>query len=93
MADLPFRSDAAQTSSPGSIGDVSHLPPGAENSPIDQPSVSAPGGRFPQDDLPMVAYHGGGSGFTEGFSPSPENPPLPTDPMDGVGLTPTGNRR
>jgi hypothetical protein len=88
MADLPFRSQAASSAGPGSSGDNSHLPPEQD---IDGVNGRAPGGRWPQDDLPMRSNSA--PGWSDGFSPSPDNPPLPTDHTDGVGLPPNGTRR
>jgi len=93
MADLPFRSQAASSAGSGSSGDNSFIGRGGENADINGSQGGAPGGRWPQDDLPMSAAPGNASGWTEGFSPSSENPPLPGSNTDGVGLTPTGNRR
>jgi hypothetical protein len=88
MANLPFPSQSS-----GSSGDVSYIGSGAENAGINGHQGDAPGGRWPQDDLPVASAPGNSMGWTEGFSPSPENPPLPGSPTDGVGLPPAGNRR
>lgn len=85
---LPF-----PTSGSGSSGDTSHLPAGGENAGVNGQQGGAPGGRWPQEDLPMNPTPSGG-GWTEGFSPSPENPPLPAPGSnDGAGLPPNGIRR
>ena len=93
MADLPFRSQAASSAGSGSSGDNSFLGRGGEDAEINGHQGDAPGGRWPQDDLPMDAAIGNNKGWTEGFSPSSDNPPLPSSHTDGVGLTPSGNRR
>jgi hypothetical protein len=93
MAELPFRSQVSQTASSGSSGDNSFIGRGAEDADINGTQGGAPGGRWPQDDLPMSAAPGNAQGWTEGFSPSNENPALPGSPDEGVGLTPAGNRR
>lgn len=83
---LPFGTQA----SGGSTGNNSYLPP---EQGIDGQQGGAPGGRWPQDDLPMRPTSTPGNGWSEGFSPSPENPPMPSSHTDGVGLTPNGIRR
>lgn len=94
MADtLPFRVQAGATASSGSSGDNSFIGPGGDNAQVNASQGGAPGGRWPQDDLPMNAAIGNSTGWTEGFSPSPENPPLPGSNTEGVGLTPNGTRR
>ena len=50
---------------------------------IDSLHDGAPGGRFFGSDLPVDS--GGQHATTGGFSPEPSNPPLPTNPQDGVG--------
>lgn len=83
---LPFTNG---TSGGGSSGDTSHNGPGAEQAGINGSSTGpAPGGRWPDSDLPMDAAPGNGSGWSEGFSPSPTNAPA-----NGDGLPPAGNRR
>lgn len=89
---LPFRSQASASAGPGSSGDNSFLPPGAENADIDGVNGRA-ASRWPQDELPVASTPAGGSGWTEGFNPTADNPPLPTSHTDGVGLPPNGNRR
>lgn len=93
MAELPFRTQAGSSAASGSVGDISHLGRGAEDADINGSQGGAPGGRWPQDDLPMASAPGNASGWTEGFSPSSENPPLPGSHTEGVGLPPTGIRR
>lgn len=75
------------------IASTAHLPRGGEDSAIDETQGGAVGGRWPQDDLPMAAAPGNASGFTEGFAPTADNPPLPTSHTEGCGLTPSGIRR
>lgn len=75
------------------IASTAHLPRGGEDADICGQQGQAPGGRWPQDDLPMSAAPGNSSGFTEGFAPTADNPPLPTSHTEGVGLPPTGTRR
>lgn len=93
MAELPFRSQAASSAGSGSSGDNSFIGRGGENADINGTQGGAPGGRWPQDDLPMSAAPGNSQGWSEGFSPSSETPPLPSSHTEGVGLTPSGNRR
>lgn len=89
----PFLSStSAGSAGPGS-GDTSHLGRGAEDADVNGSQGGAPGGRWPQDDLPVDAAPGNASGWTEGFNPTSDNPPLPASHTDGVGLPPAGNRR
>lgn len=90
MSTLPFLVQTGSSAASGSSGDNSFIGP---EQGIDGQSPGAPGGRFPQDDLPMNPTPSGG-GWSEGFSPSSENPPLPAPGSnDGAGLPPNGNRR
>jgi hypothetical protein len=88
MADkLPFRSQAGAASSmSGPEGDIPGWTPFTQG--------EAPAGKvFSEGELPVIATHGG-SGFSEGFSPSAMNPPLPAPGSDtGFPLPPSGNRR
>jgi hypothetical protein len=86
MPDLPFRAQASASSGSGSSGDNSYIGP---EQGINGTQGGAPGGRLPQDDLPMRPSP---PSWSEGFSPSPDNPPLPTSHEDGVGKCPSGGR-
>jgi hypothetical protein len=90
MPELPFRAQAASSAGSGSSGDNSYIGPEAG---INGHQGDAPGGRWPQDDLPMSSAPGNAKGWTEGYSPSPENAPLPSSHTDGAGLPPAGGRR
>jgi hypothetical protein len=90
MSDLPFRAQASASSGPGSSGDNSHIGRGGEDADINGTQGGAPGGRLPQDDLPMRSSP---PSWSEGFSPTNDNPPLPSSHTDGVGLPPSGGRR
>jgi len=91
MAEPAFLNQSGASSS--GIANTSHLPRGGEDADINGEQGMAPGGRWPQDDLPMSSAPGNASGFTEGFSPTADNPPLPTSHTEGVGLPPSGIRR
>jgi hypothetical protein len=87
--DNPLRRQAGTSA----LGDNSYIGP---EQGINGEQGAAPGGKSIADDLPMRSAHVAGSGFTEGFSPSSDNPPLPDPTGDvnaGVGLTPNGIRR
>jgi hypothetical protein len=93
MPELPFRAQASQTAGSGSSGDNSFIGRGGEDAEINGQQGEAPGGRWPQDDLPVASTPSGGQGWTEGFNPTSENPPLPGTNTEGVGSPPSGNRR
>jgi hypothetical protein len=84
---LPMRSDASAASS--ASGPVGELPPWRDTT-----QGGAPAGEFfTPGELPIHATHGG-AGFTEGFSPSSANPPLPAPGSDeGFPKPPSGERR
>lgn len=80
---LPFNTPS------GSSGDTSHNGRGAEQADINGSATGpAPGGRWPDADLPMSSAPGNTTGWTEGFSPEAGNPA-----PNGDGLTPAGIRR
>lgn len=84
MADLPFGASGKGVGTPEGV-----IPPWRDTT-----QGGAPAGEFfTPAELPIAAVHGG-SGFSEGFSPSPSNPALPAPgSFDGDPLAPTGNRR
>lgn len=84
---LPFGSGS------GSSGDTSHLGRGGEDAEINGTQGGAPGGRWPQDDLPMNAAPGNAQGWTEGFNPTADQGANPIDNTQGTGLTPAMPRR
>lgn len=84
---LPFRSQASAAAS--ASGPEGEIPPFR-----DVTQGAAPAGElFTPGELPVHATHGG-SGFSEGFSPSSANPALPAPGSDeGFPHPPGGNRR
>ena len=88
MADkLPFRMQAGESARmSGPEGEIAPWRPVTQG--------AAPAGEFfSEGELPIEATHGG-SGFSEGFSPSSSNPALPAPGSDeGFPLAPSGSRR
>ncbi len=90
MAELPFRKDAGTTSTGEPVGALKPFREGNEE------GKGAPAGHFFTDsELPCYAISDQAAGaFKIGpVDYSPENPPLPDDPMDGYTYPPGEGRR